>query len=199
MNNDLHGSIRRVPLCCLPMDRRELRNCYGWICRLPPRGAQVVPGRTAPTGGAFQTGRANHNLNRKDFSLCTPFQHFPPTLITCTQSVMAREGYFRAANFLESIFSEIFMCGLNALVGMDSDVPETRVQNPCRLMQSSAGVASRLPLIERVNLKGGASVHITAIAAVTLEITSDWLERTSSLAGMSGHCVCQVPRKPNLA
>ena len=43
---------------------------------------------------------------RKDFSLCTFFQHFPPMLITCAQSVTVSEGYFRAANFLESIFSE---------------------------------------------------------------------------------------------
>jgi len=59
---------------------------------------------------------------RKDFSLCTLFQHFPQVLITCAQFVTVHEGYFRAANFLEPIFSERFTRELNAFAGMNSEV-----------------------------------------------------------------------------
>jgi hypothetical protein len=34
----------------------------------------------------------------------------------------------------------------------------------------------------------GPSVHTIAIAAVTLEIISDWLDRAGTLAGLSPYC-----------
>jgi hypothetical protein len=68
----------------------------------------------------------SHDLNRKDFSLCTPFQYFPPKLITCAQPVTAHEGYFRAANLLEPIFSEKFSRELNAFAGTNSAPSATR-------------------------------------------------------------------------
>ena len=48
-------------------------------------------------------------------------------------------------------------------------------------------IAPNLP--EWANLSGGVSVHIIAIAAVTLEIISDWLDRAGALAGRSPYCV----------
>jgi len=58
-----------------------------------------------------------------------------------------------------------------------------------------SGIAIAHTLPEWVNLSGGATVYFIAIAAVTLEITCDWLERTSSLAGRS--YLCERPISPN--
>ena len=65
------------------------------------------------------------------------------------------------------------------------------------VIRSGIAIAHTLP--EWGNLSGGATVYFITIAAVTLEITCDWLERASSLVGRSYLCERQIPPKPDPA
>ena len=90
---------------------------------------------------------------------------------------------------------------LNAFAGANSDAlgmqrTESSLQTH-PVIGSGIAIAHTLP--EWGDLSGGATVYFIAIAAVTLEITSDWLERASSLAGRCSFCERPIPPKPDPA
>ena len=120
------GISQGYALYCLPHDYEKLRKMLGLdSVGYRPEGRRSRWESSSRWCCISESAWANHNLNRKDFSLCTPFQYFPPRLITCAQPVTVREGYFRAANSLEPIFSEKFSRELNAFAGTNSDLPAT--------------------------------------------------------------------------
>lgn len=60
-----------------------------------------------------------------------------------------------------------------------------------------SGIAIALITFADWGNRGGSSVYISAIAAVTLEVIRDGLERASSLAGRSFLCERPVPPRPD--
>ena len=90
---------------------------------------------------------------------------------------------------------------LNALARANSDASGMRETESSLLTHPviGSGIAIAHTLPEWGNLSGGATVYFITIAAVTLEITCDWLERASSLAGRSYLCERQIPPKPDPA
>ena len=90
---------------------------------------------------------------------------------------------------------------LNAFAGANSDAPgmQGTESSPTTPPVIGSGIAIAHTLPEWGDLSGGATVYFIAIAAVTLEITSDWLERASSLAGRCSFCERPIPPKPDPA
>ena len=90
---------------------------------------------------------------------------------------------------------------LNAFAGANSNAPEMQRTESSLLTHPviGSGIAIAHTLPEWRNLSGGATVYFIAIAAVTLEITCDWLERASSVARGSSRCERPIPPKPDPA
>ena len=88
---------------------------------------------------------------------------------------------------------------LNAFAGADFDTPAPPKPEPSLLKHPliGSGIAIAPFLSAWGDLNGGVSVHFIAIAAVTLEVIRDWLERASSLAGRSSRGLRPHPRKPH--
>jgi hypothetical protein len=90
---------------------------------------------------------------------------------------------------------------LNAFARANSDAPgmQRRESSLLTHLVIGSGIAIAHTLPEWGKLSGGATVYFIAIAAVTLEITGDWLERASSLARRSSRCERPIPPKSDPA